>query len=111
MYRAVIYAVMEGQELIIRKTDWRATLEDCFIGMSYDMSDSMRYYRRIEYKTGSVQYYFQLLDDEGCVVKRSENYQDADNCLKNAELERDQSGFKYSLDRIFVPHILYSLAI
>ena len=107
MYRAVIYATNSGEEIIIYRTEWLLALEDCFRATPFNARDSSRYYRKIESKVGTIEYYFQLFDSDGCVVKRSENYFDADRCLTSAELESAQSGYGYSMERIFTPRTLY----
>ena len=110
MYRALIYTADLGEEVILYRTEWLVTLEDCFRAAPFNTRDSSRYYRKIESKIGTIEYYFQLFDQDGSVVKRSENYFNAERCLSSAELESQQSGCHYSIERIITPntHILYA---
>lgn len=92
------------------KTEWQNRLEDCFTTASYhQLAEHGYYYRRIETKQAQVHYFYLLLDTDGGVLKRSDNFEDAALCLKAAEQEQDMTSAQYSIDRIFAPKAFFNL--
>ena len=114
MLRAIIYNINPaGEEVIIYKTEWMVNVEECFRATPFHARDSRRYYRRIESRYGTSEYYYQLFDLDGCVVTRSDNYCNAERCLSAAELESQQSGYHYSIEKLLTTnsHTLYAEAV
>ena len=109
MFRLIYYTVVGERKVILRKGEWKGDLEHCFSERQPSTSTAVCF-RRVEVKSGTVQYYYQLIDSEGRTVIRSVNFIEAEHCHREVEDESQRSNLSYDIQAIFVPFVLYSVA-
>lgn len=109
MFRLIYYTIAGEREVILRKGEWKRELEQCFFDRQPSISTSLCF-RRVETKSGNMQYYYQLIDTEGRTVIRSMNFLEVEPCHREAEEESSRTNLSYDVQSIFVPYILYAVA-
>jgi len=99
MYRIIFYELSNQlKENIIRISSWRNNLEECF----QIKAPNVAHFKRVEYRSGKLVYFYCLIDAEAKITYRSINYSDANQCHEQAIEDSVRLSCNYHMDSQFV---------